>query len=133
MAALYYNYNSGLRSVQSSPLREFNWHERGAYRGMTDEFEGMGSGDVDNEVNSSLNSSLSVTRGKRCADCMVRAVKWASAISDHDDGRPETYHANIIFFYRFDRDVKAHVTGAASVDGISGLGNLLIYRFTTRK
>ena len=108
-------------SLHSAGLSAFDGHERGTY---TDGFTGdFGDMDLDDSQDDPAGGTVSVLRGRLYANCLVRAMKWASAISDKYDGTPASYARYDELFDRFDRDVTATVTAPVVADGVTGLGN----------
>ena len=67
--------------------------------------------------------TVSLKRGRLHANCVARAMKWASVISDQIDGTPASYARFCELFDRFDRDVTAAVTAPVPLDNVAGLGN----------
>lgn len=126
--------SGGVWSVHSAKLTDFDGHERGVYRGATDDIEGMDSGCADDVDGGTINSSISVIRGKIYADFMARAAKWAAAMSENYDGSQQSYKAAQEFLDRSDRDVKAYVTNSTSDNGGLGvMGNPPVHQYKTRK
>ena len=67
-------------------------------------------------------SAVALKRGRLCANCVARAMKWASVISGQFDSSPASYTRFSELFDRFDRGVNAAVTTPVPLDGITGRG-----------
>ena len=112
--------------LHSANLNAFDGRERGTYTdGFTGDVEDMNleMGLNDSQDDPADRGTVSLRRGRLHADCVARAMKWASVLSDHFDGSSASYTQATQLFDRFDRDVTATVTAPAPSGGVTGLGN----------
>ena len=113
-------------TLHNANLNAFDGRERGTY---ADEFTGDVDGmDLEMDLKDSQDDpagrgTVSLKRGRLHADCVARAIKWASVISDQFDGTPASYAKTSELFDRFDRDVTVPVTAPVPLDTVTGLGN----------
>ena len=114
------------RTLYSANLNDFDGRERGAYtNGFTRDV-----GDMDLEMNledsedhPAGRGTAALKRGRLYANCVARAMKWASVISGQFDSSPASYTQFRELFDRFDRDVSETITAHVPSDDITGLGN----------
>ena len=113
-------------TLYSSNLNEFDGRERGAY---TDGFT-RDVGDMDLEMNLADSQddpagrgTVALKKGRLYANCVARAMKWASVISGQFDSSPASYTRFCELFDIFDRDVNETITAPVPLDGITGLGH----------